>query len=165
MPSTSNTSAMRNSTLRSRIAACIEVSSVIPSLRGISVVALRSLAALGMTFMALGMTFMAISPTAHADELVLDNSMPGVQVTGPWTVASLTRGYSGSDYLWRPAGSGDATVYWPFPQASSGGSYEVYARWTSGPNRATNAPYWVTSESGTVAITRNQRENGGGWEL
>lgn len=104
-------------------------------------------------------------PVAQAEEIVLDNSSPGVQVTGPWTVATQTRGFVGSDYMWRPAGNGDATVFWSFPPAVSAGSYEVYARWTSGPNRATNAPYWITSESGTVAMTLNQRENGGGWQL
>src|SRR5207247_574605 len=127
-PSTSESSAMRNSGPRNRIAACIEKQPVIPSLRGISVLALRCLAALGMTLFA---------PAAHADEVVLDNASPGVQVSGPWVSTALTPGFDGADYLFRPGSGGDATVFWPFPSGSGGGRYEVYARWTSGPNRAT----------------------------
>ena len=119
-------------------------------------VALRSLAALGMTLFA---------AAAHAEEVVVDNASPGVLVSGAWVSTAQTPGYSGPDYLFRPASAGDATVFWPFPSGSSGGRYEVYARWTSGPNRATNALYWIASDEGTVAVTRNQQMNGGAWQL
>ena len=102
------------------------------------------------------------APAAHAaDEVVLDNSSPFVQVSGAWTSNALTPGFTGNDYLFRPASSGDATVFWPFPTTADGGRYEVFARWTSGPNRATNALYWIASEAGTVPVTRNQQTNGG----
>jgi lipoprotein-anchoring transpeptidase ErfK/SrfK len=99
-----------------------------------------------------------------AEELIVDNNAPFVQVTGPWVSATLTAGFSGSDYLFRPASAGDATIFWPFPASSGPGHYEVFARWTSGPNRATNAVYWVSSEAGTTSITQNQQENGGTWQ-
>src|SRR5215216_5620472 len=108
---------------------------------------------------------LALAPAAHADEIVLDNASPGVQVSGPWVSTALTPGFTGSDYLFRPASGGGATVFWPFPSGNGGGRYEVYARWTSGPNRATNAPYWIASEDGTVPVPRNQQENGGSWQL
>src|SRR4030095_8046043 len=98
------------------------------------------------------------------DEIVLDNGAPTVQVSGAWTSASLTPGFTGADYLFRPASTGDATVFWPFPSNSTSGRYEVFARWTSGPNRATNALYWVASEGGRISITRNQQANGGTWQ-
>jgi hypothetical protein len=101
---------------------------------------------------------------AHAEELVVDNVAPFVQVSGPWVSASLTNGFSGSDYLYRTASTGDATVFWPFPSTAATGTYEVFARWTSGPNRATNAPYFVSAESGTVLVSRNQQTNGGTWQ-
>jgi hypothetical protein len=105
------------------------------------------------------------APAAYAaDEVVLDNSSPFVQVSGAWTSNALTPGFTGSDYLFRPASSGDATVFWPFPAAANGGRYDVFARWTSGPNRATNALYWIASEAGTVPVTRNQQHNGGSWQ-
>ncbi len=111
------------------------------------------------------MTILALAPAARADEIVLDNASPGVQVSGPWVSTALTPGFDGADYLFRPGSGGDATVFWPFPSSSGGGRYEVYARWTSGPNRATNALYWIASEDGTVAVTRNQQSNGGAWQL
>ena len=101
---------------------------------------------------------------ASADELVEDNSSPFVQVTGPWTATTADPGSGAADYLVRPPSAGDATVFWPFPATTSAGQYEVFARWMSGPNRATNALYWVSSESGTVAVTQNQQLNGDAWQ-
>ena len=98
-----------------------------------------------------------------AEELIVDNNAPFVQVTGPWVSTALTPGFSGPDYLFRPASAGDATVFWPFPSTSPG-RYEVFARWTSGPNRASNALYWVSSDAGTTSITQNQQRNGGTWQ-
>src|SRR4029453_18634509 len=72
--------------------------------------------------------------------------------------------FTGADYLCRPASSGDATVFWPFPATAGGGRYEVFARWTSGPNRATNALYWVRSTVGTISLNRTQQVNGGTWQ-
>ncbi len=106
-----------------------------------------------------------LAPRAFAaDEIVLDNGAPSVLVNGPWTATALTPGYTGGDYLFRPAGNGDATVFWPFPSSTSAGKYEVFARWTSGPNRAANALYWVSSEGGSAPITVNQQQNGGTWQ-
>src|SRR5438045_9262763 len=102
--------------------------------------------------------------STYADELVVDNSSPFVQVSGPWTQTALPSGLSGAAYLFRPASVGDATVFWPFPQSAAAGHYEVFARWTSGPNRASNALYWISSEAGTVSVTRNQQSNGGSWQ-
>src|SRR5262249_29954047 len=119
--STKTLSVPRSARSRRRIAACI---SVLPSLRGISVLALRS-------FASLGMTFVFLAPTAHADEIVLDNTAPSVLVSGAWTSASLTPGFTGANYLYRVGSTGDATVFWPFPLTAPNGRYEVYARWTS----------------------------------
>ncbi len=107
----------------------------------------------------------AIAPAAvSADELIVDNTSPFVQVSGPWIQTDLTGGFTGPDYLYRPAGGGNATVFWPFPSTAAPGRYEVFARWTSGPNRATNALYWVSSDAGTESTTRNQQANGGSWQ-
>jgi len=106
-----------------------------------------------------------LAPSAFAaDEVVLDNGSPSVQVSGAWTSAALTPGFTGADYLYRPGSGGDATVFWPFPSNSAGGRYDVFARWTSGPNRASNALYWVSSEAGRVSVTRNQQSDGGSWQ-
>jgi hypothetical protein len=107
---------------------------------------------------------MSVVGVASADEIVVDNTSPNVLVSGAWTSTALTPGFSGTDYLFRPASSGDATVFWPFPVTTGPGRYEVQARWSSGPNRATNALYWVASDTGTLPVTRNQQINGGTWQ-
>jgi lipoprotein-anchoring transpeptidase ErfK/SrfK len=101
---------------------------------------------------------------AAADELILDNNAPFVQVTGPWTSTATTIGYAGGDYLFRTAGAGNATVFWPFPAAAPAGHYDVSVRWTSGPNRASDAQYFVSSGAGTAAMTRDQQAGGGVWQ-
>ena len=113
----------------------------------------------------LALAILVVLPAAvSADDLVVDNNTPFVQVSGPWVSTSLTEGFAGADYLFRPASAGDATVFWPFPSSISPGRYEVFARWTSGPNRAANALYYVSSDAGTVSVTENQQSNGGVWQ-
>ncbi|MDQ3811905.1 MAG: L,D-transpeptidase family protein [Chloroflexota bacterium] len=107
----------------------------------------------------------ALALPAHAaEEVVLDNESASVQVSGPWTSTALTPGFLGSDYLYRPASAGGATVFWPFPASLAEGRYELFARWTSGPNRATNAVYFVSAEGATVPVVRNQQTNGATWQ-
>jgi len=57
----------------------------------------------------------------------------------------------------------EATATWLFTGA--GGSYNVYARWTSGPTRTSSAKYIVNYNSGSdsEAILKDQRSNGGQW--
>jgi hypothetical protein len=94
-------------------------------------------------------------------EVVVDDDASGVQAKGVWATASSTSGFMGSGYHYRVAGDGASTFGWPFSGAP--GSYEVFARWTSGPNRASNATYVVTGASGPAAVSVDQRSNGGAW--
>src|SRR5947209_1722715 len=98
-----------------------------------------------------------------ADETIVDNSASAVQVKGTWTSSTTTGGFMGPDYLFRTAGGGSFSVTWPFPSAAPG-RYEVFARWSAGPNRATNATYQITSSSGQTSVSVNQKSNGGGWQ-
>jgi hypothetical protein len=45
------------------------------------------------------------------------------------------------------------------------GRYQVYARWTAHPNRATNATYQVHHDAGTTPVTVNQQTHGAQWHL
>ena len=47
----------------------------------------------------------------------------------------------------------------------SAGNYEVYVRWTSHENRATNVPVTVYHKEGQALHTLNQRTGGGQWHL
>ena len=54
------------------------------------------------------------------------------------------------------------TATWTPNQA---GSYEVYARWTAAPNRASDAKYTITHTAGSDTVTVNQTQNGNSWNL
>ena len=96
-------------------------------------------------------------------EVILDNNAAsGVTITGTWTSSTSVTGYYGSNYLHDGnALKGSKSVrYTPDLQA---GTYSVYARWTSGTNRASNVPYDITHAGGTTTVTVNQQTNGGTW--
>jgi len=97
---------------------------------------------------------------AHAAELVVSANDLSVQVSGPWQTGSTS---DAGSYLFRPAGAGSATVFWPFPASLGTGQYQVFANWVSGPDRANNATYFVASGDGTQTVTENQQQNGGNW--
>ena len=105
-------------------------------------------------------------PLAHpsfAAETIVDNADAAVQVKGKWTTTAETSGFYGANYLFRTPGDGNSTVTWPFPSGAAG-RYEVFARWSSGPNRATNATYQVSSNAGNTSLPVNQKVNGGTWQ-
>lgn len=99
----------------------------------------------------------------QAAELVVSNTDLSVQVSGPWQLA--TADDSGKEYLYRPAGAGGATVFWPFPASLGSGQFQVFANWVSGPDRTTNATYFVASNDGTQTVTEDQQQNGDAWQL
>src|SRR5579859_7738375 len=105
-----------------------------------------------------------LTTPSFAAEVVVDNSDPSVQVKGTWTKTQTTPGFYGADYLFRNAGDGSSSVTYPFPSNSPAGKYTVYAQWSSGPNRASNATYQITSNGGTTAVSVNQKSNGGSFQ-
>jgi lipoprotein-anchoring transpeptidase ErfK/SrfK len=100
-----------------------------------------------------------VSP-AWAAELVVSNNDLSVQVSGPWQETSD----AGAQFLFRTPGAGGATVFWPFPMGLQPGQYQVFANWVSGPDRATNATYFVAGHDGTRTVTENQQQNGDDWQ-
>src|SRR4051794_24194044 len=99
-------------------------------------------------YVLVGMLLLAVLPAASpafAAEVVVDNSDGAVQVKGQWTSTKATSGFYGADYLFRTAGGGASSVTWPFPSSAASGSYTVFAQWSSGPNRASNATYQINS--------------------
>ncbi|HEY0582239.1 MAG TPA: hypothetical protein VGE94_08645, partial [Chloroflexota bacterium] len=101
---------------------------------------------------------------ALADDLVVDDATASVQVKGTWATSTTTPGFVGTGYHYRVAGDGSSTVRWPWPSSSPAGSYEVFARWTSGPNRASNATYLIAHTAGAARVSVDQRSNGGAWQ-
>ncbi len=92
--------------------------------------------------------------------VVVDNN--AATHTGTWPNSTSVSGYQGSNYQYHAAGTGASTATWSSTIGSSG-DYTVYARWTSHPNRATDATYTVSHDGGTETFTVNQELNGGEW--
>jgi N-acetylmuramoyl-L-alanine amidase len=129
------------------------------SWRSLSRHGLRLLLALTLVSAAL-----PLATTALAADVTVDNADGGVQVKGKWSASSQTAGFYGADYLFRTAGDGSSSVTWPFPRTSPAGRYTVFAQWSAGPNRATNATYQITSAAGSASVSVNQKTNGGAWQ-
>jgi N-acetylmuramoyl-L-alanine amidase len=105
-----------------------------------------------------------LATATFAAEVVIDNSDASVHVKGTWTRTQTTPGFYGADYLFRNAGDGSSSVTYPFPASSPAGKYTVFAQWSSGPNRASNATYQINSNSGTTPVAVNQKANGGSFQ-
>jgi hypothetical protein len=101
-----------------------------------------------------------------ADEMIVDNTDPSVQASGPWSTTGSGDGYIGSNYLSASASAGGgATIFWPVPLGLDPGHYAVYARWTGGSSHASSATYTVVFDGGSIDLRKDQRSNGGGWQL
>ncbi len=101
-----------------------------------------------------------INPTPPATEAVIDNLDPDFAVVGDWTSSTAIAGFFNTDYFYSPKGDGSSVATWTlnFPVS---GQYQVLARWTAHPNRATNALYTVTHDGGVSALSANQKRDGG----
>ncbi len=100
------------------------------------------------------------------DAIQVDNEDTGFSVVGTWNTSTSTLGYIGNNYQPNAAGTGEDVATWTITIPTTG-DYDVYARWTSHANRASNAKYMITHSDGiggtttTTTVTVNQRQNGG----
>lgn len=104
--------------------------------------------------------------TGPSNGIVVDSEQTtGVNVVGSWSPSTSQAGYIGSNYLHdQNAGKGTKTVQFT-PDLPSSGLYNVYLRWTTNPNRATNVPLLIRYQGGTTNFTVNQQANNGVWVL
>jgi len=102
----------------------------------------------------------AFPVSAPASEIIVDN--PAAVFVGTWPTSTSVAGYYGSNYQYHAAGTGANTATWVVTIPTAG-NWDVYARWTSGSNRASNAKYTVPHADGVSVVTVNQEINGGIW--
>jgi len=96
-------------------------------------------------------------------EFVVDNTDPGFNVNSTsWFPTTAVPGYLGSNYHARATAAVSDPASWTFTLPSSG-NYEVFARWTTGANRATAAPFIIVHNGGTTTVAVNQQQNNGVW--
>lgn len=97
-----------------------------------------------------------------AAEVIVDNSSAGFAASSNWTSSTSNAGFLGTDYRIRATASVSDSATWNV-NLPTAGNYEVYARWTADPNRATSAPYIITHTGGSTTVNANQRNNNGVW--
>jgi len=102
-----------------------------------------------------------LSVDAPPAEIIVDN--PAAAYLGTWPTSTAIVGYYGSNYQSHATGTGANTATWSF-SIPSAGNWQVYAIWTSGTNRATNAKYTVNYQDSSTVVTVNQQVNGGSWQ-
>lgn len=104
------------------------------------------------------------SATTPNYSVILDNaSASDVTITGRWSQATSPAGYFGSNFLQdNNLNKGQDSVTFS-PTIPEDGSYEVFMRWTSAPNRASNVPVTITYAGGSITLTINQRIHGSQW--
>ncbi|MCP3138585.1 golvesin C-terminal-like domain-containing protein [Pyxidicoccus xibeiensis] len=108
----------------------------------------------------------AVRFTPIANEVIVDNSrLSSSDKTGTWVHSRSTPGFHGYNYVHdNNDGKGSATATFT-PDLPVAGTYNVYARWTASESRSNNVPYRITSKAGSAVVYRNQRVNGGAWQL
>jgi hypothetical protein len=95
-------------------------------------------------------------------EIVMDNGQGGTSFTGSWCTSEASNAL-GANSLYS-CGSGSDSYQWR-PTIPALGTYKVYVRWTSHPNRSTSVPIAVTHSGGTTVKNFNQQIGGGQWVL
>ncbi len=97
---------------------------------------------------------------------IIDNKNAEFSTTGTWNPSAIPGSYNGDSLESKTSGSTAiwTTAIWtkPFEQ----GYYEIYAWWTSSPERTTQAVYTIQDDIGSFSLQlapQNQRLNGGKW--
>lgn len=105
------------------------------------------------------------------NDIIVDNTDANATFTGSWTTSTGTAPFYGSNYQFANTVAGSATstgIYRPTIYAA--GRYDLYMWYTSGSNRATNAPITIEHSGVTDPLTWDEsvngaNANGGIWTL
>jgi hypothetical protein len=98
-----------------------------------------------------------------ADVIVNDSEATFYDGTITWEDDTLG-GYNGDQHhAVSDAGGSDLSSCTWTPNITFAGEYEVYAWWNASDNRATDAPYTINYNGGSVTIDVNQEINGDKW--
>ena len=103
-------------------------------------------------------------PTPPTPEVILDSEISvGVELSGNWVESTGADGFLGDSYFHDGNTGNGKSVATFTAQLPETGSYEVFLRWASDPNRATNTRMNISHQNGNTAFKINQQENGGQW--
>jgi len=98
-------------------------------------------------------------------DIILDNTNAAVSFDGLWQIGTATSGKYGDDYRFAVTAAGGLSnaVFRPYIHVP--GRYDVYIWYTTGVNRATNAPWSIVYEGGSLNVSVDQQVNGSAWVL
>jgi len=102
--------------------------------------------------------------TTWESQVIVDNSDAGFSASANWSTGTSASDKYGANYRWRPTAATSDQAVWSFNLVGQG-SFAVYAWWTAGTNRASQAPYVVYYSGGNTTVKVNQQSNGGKWNL
>lgn len=85
--------------------------------------------------------------------------------TGTWTGSTSAPGYYSTNYMTdgNTGNTGNKSIRFT-PDLPVAGAYDVYMRWTSGTNRASNTPVDVNYDGGSNSYRINQQIDNGVWK-
>lgn len=99
-----------------------------------------------------------------AGEIIIDNTSAAFQ--GTWTESQSGSDRYSNNYHYASSSAGNSTASALFrPMIETPGLYHVYAWYSQGNNRSTNAPYTIVSGNGNLTVRVNQTIGGGAWQL
>lgn len=106
----------------------------------------------------------SVSTFNTAGQLIVDN--PQATFSGSWAIGTMAGGYS-SNYHFASTVAANASATATFtPNLQTPGNYDVYVWHLQGSNRATNAPFVVVYNGGSVTSIVDQTGTGSsGWRL
>jgi len=94
-------------------------------------------------------------------EYVIDNLDPECFFSGAWTASEQIAGYWGLGYSWAGGGPPASALF--LPEAIIPDNYQVFLRYTSASNRATDVPVRVHYAGGDTLVIVDQTAGGGSW--
>jgi hypothetical protein len=99
-----------------------------------------------------------------AGALIIDN--PEAGKIGLWSTTNAAPDKYGADYLSTTSVSGAPNAAAKFrPNITTPGKYDVFAWYPQGANEATNVPYTISFNGGSMNVLVNQQAGGGSWQL
>ncbi|MGC8893532.1 MAG: glycosyl hydrolase family 18 protein [candidate division WOR-3 bacterium] len=102
-----------------------------------------------------------ISLQERDTEYIIDDFDPECFFSGVWTGSEQIAGYWGLGYMWAKGGAPASALF--VPEAIIPGNYQVFLRYTSAPNRATDVPVRIHHAGGDTVILVDQTTGGGDW--
>lgn len=95
--------------------------------------------------------------------IILDAIPSEATIAGTWETSTSVSGFWGTNYLHdQSTGKGTKSVSF-HPNLPDSGPYQVYLRWTTHANRATNVPVDILHAQGKTTLTVNQTLNNATW--